>query len=142
MNEDPKLNNPRCNVYSRPDLQSWRQALATSASCYKVIRQITNRYDDKGRPNNKEEAQWVAMSIIPAGDYSVNRRDQGSWTSERFKVSYVYPDYLRVEDIIEHPNYGRLRILSIDDMREYGVSTATAVRIDSIREIRNSGEWL
>lgn len=142
MNEDPKLNEPKRNVYSRPDLQAWRQVLTTSASCYKVIRQVTNRFDDKGRPYNKEEIQYIPMTIIPNGDYSVNRREQGSWTAERFTVAYVYPDYLRVEDIIEHPNYGRLRILSINDMREYGVSSASAVRIDSIREVRNSGEWL
>lgn len=142
MNEDPRLNNPRRNVYSRPDLQAWRQALELTSSCYKVTRQITNRYDEKGRPNNKEEIQYIPMTIIPDGDYRVDRKEQGSWTVENFKISYVYPDYLRVEDIIEHPNYGILRVMSINDMREYGISTASAVRINSIRNVRNKGEWL
>lgn len=136
------LNDPKNNLYSKPDLQSWRQALELSSSFYKVKRAVVNYYDEKGRPNNKEEIDWVPLSIIPAGDYTCNRKEQGSWTAESYKVSYVYPEYLRVEEIIEHPNYGSLKVISLDDQREYGVSTATAVRINSIRVIKNSGEWL
>lgn len=139
--ERPWLNDPRRNVYSRPDLQSFKQALELTDSYYKVTRSITNFYDEKGRPDNKEEIQFLPLTIIPTGDYKVVRNAQGSWTAESYKISYVYPTYLRVEDIIEHPNYGRLRVLDVDDMREYGVMTATAVRINSIRPIMDSGEW-
>ena len=137
-----ELNNPRNNVYSRPDLQAWRQSIELAGSFYKVIRNTINEYDEKGRPNNKQEVQYIAAAIIPVGDYSVTRKGQGSWTSEKYKISYVYPDYLRIEDIVEHPNYGVLKVLEVDDMREYGISTATAVRINSIRRIKDNGEWL
>lgn len=139
--ERPWLNDPRRNVYSRPDLQSWKQALELTDSYYKVTRSITNFYDEKGRPDNKEEIELIPMTIVPTGDYKVVRNAQGSWSAESYKISYVYPTYLRVEDIIEHPNYGKLRVLDISDMREYGVMTATAVRINSIRTIMDSGEW-
>lgn len=139
--ERPWLNDPRRNVYSRPDLQSFKQALELTDSYYKVTRSITNFYDEKGRPDNKEEIQLLPLTIIPTGDYKIVRNAQGSWSAESYKISYVYPTYLRVEDIIEHPNYGKLRVLDISDMREYGVMTATAVRINSIRTIMDSGEW-
>lgn len=136
------LNDPKHNVYSKPNLQAWRQAIELHGSFYKVRRAVVNSFDEKGRPNNEEKIDYIPLAIVPKGDYSCNRKEQGSWTAESFEVSYVYPDYLRVEEYIEHPNYGDLRVISINDMREYGISTATAVRVNSIRQIKNSGEWL
>lgn len=136
------FNLPNKNLYSKPDLQSLRQALSLTSARYKVVRQVTNHFNEKGRPDSKEQIEYIEMSIVPNGTYTVNQKEQGSWTAESYEISYIYPEYLRVEDIVEHPNYGKLRVLSINDMREFGVSTATAVRINSIRQIRNSGEWL
>jgi len=82
------------------------------------------------------------MAITPTGDMSINRKEQGTWSAETYSISYLYPDYLRGEEIIEHPMYGRLRVISVDDMREYGVMTAKAVRIDSIRPVMDKGEWV
>lgn len=135
------LNDPRHNVYSRPDLQAFRQAIELTSSMYKVTRASINEYDEKGRPNNKEEVIYMAMSIVPVGDMRIDRKGQGTWVAESFKINYIYPDYLRGEEIIEHPNYGLLRVLSVNDMREYGVMEATAVRINSIRPVMDSGEW-
>lgn len=136
------LNDPKNNLYSKPNLQAWRQSIELSGSFYKVKRAIVNNFDEKGRPNNEEKIDYIPLAIIPNGDYTCIRKGQGSWTAESYSISYVYPDYLRVEEIIEHPNYGPLRVISVNDMREYGISTATAVRINSIRTIKDSGEWL
>lgn len=135
-------NSPTHNLYSKPDLQAFRQALSLTSAMYKVKRQITNHFNDKGRPDSKEQITYLNLAIVPNGDYTVNQKEQGSWTAESFKISYVYPDYLLTEDIVYHPNYGELRVISIEDMREYGVSSATAVRVNSIRHIKNSGEWV
>ena len=135
-------NSPTHNLYSKPDLQAFRQALSLSSALYKVKREITNHFDDKGRPDSKEQITYIELAIVPKGNYTVNQKEQGSWTAESFEISYIYPDYLQVEDIVYHPNYGELRVLDINDMREYGVSSATAVRVNSIRQIKNSGEWI
>ena len=135
-------NNPTHNLYSKPDLQAFRQALSLTSAMYKVKRQVTNHFNDKGRPDSKEQITYVELAITPDGDYRVNQKEQGSWTAENYKISYVYPDYLMVEDIVYHPNYGELRVMSIDDKREYGVSSASAVRVNSIRQIKNSGDWM
>lgn len=136
------LNDPWHNVYSRPDLQAFRQAIELSSSMYKVIRSTINEYDEKGRPNNKEEVIYMAMAITPIGDMSIDRRERGgTWIAEKFKINYIYPDFLRGEELIEHPFYGTLKVISIDDMREYGVMEATAVRINSIRPVMDRGEW-
>ncbi|MEG1565325.1 MAG: hypothetical protein RR342_01105 [Bacilli bacterium] len=136
------INSPTNNLYSKPDLQSLRQALSLTSALYCVKRQITNHFDEKGRPNSKESQVYFEMAIVPNGDYKSKRTEQGSWTAESFMISYIYPDYLQTEDIITHPFYGELRVESINDMREYGVSTAVAVRINSIRKIINSGAWV
>lgn len=142
LNKNYFLNDPKNNLYSKPNLQAWRQAIELSGSLYKVRRAIVNSFDEKGRPNNEETIDYIPLAIVPVGDYSVNRKEQGSWTAESYDVSYVYPDYLRVEEVIEHPNYGLLKVISVNDMREYGISTAKAVRINSIRIIKDKGEWL
>ena len=128
------------NPYERTDLQALRQALEISGKNYKVIRQEVNKFNDKGRPDSIEKVDYIYASITPKGDLTVNRKGQGSWTAESFEVSYLYPDYLRVENLIEHPIYGQLKIKSINDMRQYGLSTAVAVRVGSIRTIYDKGE--
>lgn len=129
-------------IYDKPYLQAFRQALSLNSRRYKVHRQVTNHFDEKGRPDSKEQIEYVELAIVPSGELNIDQKEQGSWNAQSYSISYVYPEYLRGEDIIEHPEYGRLRVTNINDMREYGVSTATAVRIDSIRQIRNSGEFM
>lgn len=124
-------------LYNKPDLQSLRQALMLTSDKYLVFRQATNHFNDKGRPDSKVETELMEMAIVPNEDYAVNRREQGSWSSETFTVSYIYPDSLQLEDIIEHPIYGKLRVTRIKDMSVYGVGSATAERINSSRNIVN-----
>lgn len=124
-------------LYNKPDLQALRQAISLTSDRLLVYRNVTNHYNEKGRPDSKVEAELVELAVVPNEDYSVNRKEQGSWSSETFSVSYVYPDYLQLEDIIEHPVYGKLRVTSIKDMREFGVSTARAERINASRNIVN-----
>lgn len=128
--------------YDKPYIQALRQALSLTSDRYKVYRQVTNHFDEKGRPDSKEQIEYVELSIIPSGEIRIDQKEQGSWNTQSFSISYVYPEYLRGEDIIEHPEYGKLRVTSINDMREFGISSATAVRIDSIRQIRNTGEFM
>lgn len=136
------FNLPNRNLYSKPDLQALRQALSLSGAYYKVVRQVTNHFNEKGRPDSKQQIEFIEMAIIPTGNYNVDMKEQGGWTAESFEATYIYPDYLQVEDIIEHPNYGKLKVISVEDKREYGASKANTVRLDSVRKTNNNGEWL
>lgn len=130
------------NPYNRTDLQALKQALSMTSERYRVIRETVNKFNEKGRPDSIQKIDIIEASIIQNGDHSVDQKGQGSWSTETFTVSYIYPDYLRLENIIEHPFYGNLRVTSVNDMRDRGVSTATAVRLNSMRDIIDKGEGL
>lgn len=129
------------NPYLRADLQGFRQALEMTNRRYRVIRQTVNKFNDKGRPESIQKIDYINATITKSDDIRTDKRDgKGGWQTETFEIAYCYPEYLRAENIVEHPQYGQLKVGDINDMREHGVSIAKAVRIGSIRNIHDRGE--
>ena len=51
--------------YNKPDLQALRQTLYLTGGNYLVYSNVTNHYNEKGRPDSKIEAELKFLSIIP-----------------------------------------------------------------------------
>lgn len=129
------------NPYSRQDIQAIRQALEITNRHYRVIRQTVNKFNDKGRPESIQKIDFINATITKSGDLSLDKREgHGGWQTEWFEITYCYPEWLRAENIVEHPVYGQLVVKDINDMREYGVCVAKATRINSIRNVHDTGE--
>ena len=120
---------------TRTDLNSWRTLMAPFTSSIIVHRNLVNKFNDKGRPEAIQETLQMFCVVTPEGNRIRKDSGNGFWSSENFKINYVYPDELFLDEIVESELYGRLKIIEIEDRREYGPSEATAVRINSIRSI-------
>ena len=120
---------------TRTDLNSWRILMAPFASGVIVHRNLVNKFNSKGRPEAIQETVRMSCVVTPQGNVVRKDSGRGFWSSENFKIDYVYPDELFLDEIVDSELYGRLKIIEIEDRREYGTSEATAVRINSIRPI-------
>lgn len=129
------------NPFRMTDVQAIKQALSMTNERYRIIRQTVNKFDDKGRPSSIQEIDYIEATVTKTSDRVLDKRNgNGGWNTETFEISCCYPHYLRNENILEHPYYGNLKVTDVDDMREYGLTTAKAVRMNSIRNINDRGE--
>lgn len=133
----------RRNPFDTSDLQALRQAMEPMQEPIKVISNVVNRYNDKGRPETKTEFRTMMGVIQPYGDFDINRKnggEQGEWLPVKYLLTIIDPDYVRRGEIIEHPILGKLRVVSIKPKKRYGTMSAILEDTASSPDIRDRGE--
>lgn len=135
---------------SRHERQSWgtnplvsqggaalAQAMAPFLDYVKLRRNIINKFDDKGRPDNKSEWVWFQAAVTMDGDRTRDQNKDGDRSTAHFHVMYLKPGVLYIGDIIWHKTFGMMKIEGFDGMTEAGLTTAKAIGINAGQDIED-----
>lgn len=110
------------------DIRALAQAVKPFEKSYKVLRQKKRDYNDRGRVDNTTRIEDVRMAIVPGSKrINTNQNGDGRWITSTQQAVLVNPYYLYIGDII-YTDDGDLKVVYVDDNREYGASTAQLVR--------------
>ena len=111
------------------DIDALWQALEPFAQNYTITRQAIRSYNERGRVSNTETKDFIRAFIQPGGQ-SINTDQQGKgrWVKADYSLYTVVPHYVSIGDIIHTPQWGDLKVHSLQDQRYQGMMSANLVR--------------
>lgn len=111
------------------DIESLKQVIYTFGKVYKINRSKITGINVRGRVDNITVKEDLFACILPSNKrINTNNDGKGRWITAEAEISCVIPQYFSINDIIEVPGRGRMKVVSIQDLREYGVMTGSLVR--------------
>jgi len=117
------------NIYGE-DITGFVQAIQPLVSEYKIKRTVLPSYDINGRVSNTNRIDSVYGFIQPGGKrINTNTGDgMGRWVTADYTIYCVLPNYVSMGDLIFTPTYGTLKVVSVEDLRSFGVMNASLTR--------------
>lgn len=117
--------------------QALRQAIAPFLDFARLRRNVVTKFNDKGRPDHKVDYVDFPCVITVSGEASRNSSSYGDRASVRYQVMYLSPLTLNLGDILEHDDFGVLKIVSFSGTELLGATTANAVRLGGAMNVRD-----
>lgn len=111
------------------DIEALKQVIYTFGKIYKINRAKIVGINERGRVTNVITREDLFACILPSNKrINTNNDGKGRWITAEAEISCVIPQYFGINDIIEVPGRGRMKVVSLNDLREYGVMTGALVR--------------
>ena len=111
------------------DVEAFLQAIQPFMCKYSITRHAIRSYNERGRVSNVQVNNTVEAFIEPQQkQINTNSSGQGRRVSASYKLYAVVPQYVSIGDLIHTPNWGTLKVESLDDQRYQGVITANLTR--------------
>ena len=111
------------------DVNAFLQAIQPFMQRYKIDRHTVRSYNQRGRVSNIVVKETVNAFIEPLQkQLNTNSSGLGRRQTASYKLYTVSPEYVSNGDLIYTPNWGVLKVDSLDDARYQGVISANLVR--------------
>ena len=112
------------------DIEALKQVIYTFGKPYTIYRAKMTAINARGRLDNVVVKEELFACILPSNKrINTNTDGRGRWFTAEAEISCVIPQYFNMNDIIEVPGRGKMKVVSVNDLREYGVMTGSLVRI-------------
>ena len=112
------------------DVESLKQVIYTFGKPYTILRAKITGINARGRLDNIVVKETIFACILPSNKrINTNNDGKGRWFTAEAEISCVIPQYFSLNDIIEVPGRGKMKVVSLNDLREYGVITGSLIRI-------------
>lgn len=122
------------------DIQALRQVIESMGRQYEIIRKVLRGHNDKGRIDNIVRKDTITAFIVPEQKrINTSNEGSGSWVVAQYAIYVVNPDYISMGDIIL-TQYGRLKVISLTDLREEGVMSGNLTRTGTTDRIVSNKE--
>lgn len=111
------------------DIEALKQVIYTFGKTYTIHRNKIVGINERGRVTNVKKDEPIFAVILPSNKrINTNSDGKGRWITAECEISCVIPQYFALNDIIDVPGRGRMKVISLQDFREYGVMTGSLVR--------------
>lgn len=105
------------------------QCLAPVMDSAKLLKVVSNKFNDKGRPEHIVEWTNVDCVITPNGSTSKGTSKDGVRSTTKYNVLYMSSLKLQIGDVLKHEVFGDLKITEFDGYSPLGLTTATATKL-------------
>lgn len=113
------------------------QAMAPVMDWVKLQKNIINKFNDKGRPENVTEWVDIQCVVIPDGERSRRQTANGDRSEMRFSIMYLAPVQLYIGNIIWHPDWGFIKIEGYDGMKKAGLTSAKGIALNGTVDVED-----
>lgn len=113
------------------------QAVYPMLDWARLQKNVVNKFNDKGRPENIVEWSDFQCIITQDGDRSRRATAGGDQSQVHFTVMYLKPLKLQIGDILVHRTFGAMKIEGFNGLTEMGLTSARAVGINAGEDIED-----
>ena len=92
-----------------------------------IERNVIHGFNERGRPDNIAHKQKIKGVLIPQSKQLDQKDGEGYWVNVEYKLVVASPYRIYNGDIVITPK-GRMIATNVNDMYEFGSSSATLVR--------------
>ena len=116
-------------------VQALQQAMALHAERIMVLANLTNAYNEYGRPVIKKEIRTIIGAVQPRGQKRFSIEATGDNIKAEYTLTTVYPYKVKSGEYLVNTRYGTLRVLDDSNKQDYGTNQYPLEHINSIPDI-------
>lgn len=113
------------------------QAFAPMQDWALLQKNVVNKFNDKGRPENIVEWDDFPCIIIQDGDRSRSSSAGGDRSEVYFTIQYLKPLKLQIGNILKHRTFGWMKVVGFNGLTEMGLTSARAVGINAGEDVED-----
>ena len=100
-------------------------------SSVELLKIVSNKFNDKGRPEHITEWEEIECIITPSGSTSKTSSKDGNRTTTKYNVLFLSELKLQIDDVLRHKVFGVMKITDFDGHAPIGLTSAIATKLNA-----------
>lgn len=107
------------------------QCVAPFMGSAELLKIVSNKFNDKGRPEHITEWEEIECIITPSGSTSKTSSKDGNRATTKYNVLFLSELKLQIDDVLRHKVFGVMKITDFDGYAPMGLTSAIATKLNA-----------